>query len=1635
MYVVAGLLFLSLQTGCLRQQEQPPVGSRSGYAGCLSAVASGKNSAIITVDLPDKATEVEVYRDGKKIGSVFPGNADGNTFSDAEIPVQGETYRYSCRAIIDGEGKVGYNEPTLYTEPANAPSFSGIKSVTIVNKVQALIAWEPAETKGDTVSKVAKYKIYANLNRATGSAQASIDYSKDPIIELSSSTTNSYTIESGLGDNLPYVFAVSACTINNLCSGTTVFKTASTEENGSPSNNTGISSMGTMAGGVTVVAPWTENMGEIKKRYLYMGTLNSTNIGDYTPIKTFSLTLDDLKIPNNVLAFTNFEVPDSRIHENTQYYFAVVDQDSLGNRSPLIPFSLATGDLTAPTFGGITDIQPNGAQPSTAMDITFNASNTEGAPNNDSAGASSYIVEYTGTPYVDGATTWPDNPCTSGTRYASSFAANPGGVGGGSSVTITVDGLNPRVYYRFCVRAVDAAGNESADLNPTSMIPTSTLDTQAPVFDGIQGLSGVVDGGEYKIKAEWNVAEDSASAVQYYRLKIWSNNADSNAASDTTLVYRSAIGSSAYDTGTLIVNGADFSYGEGQKVYVLVDACDTADDIPNGTINCTAYPDVLAMSITPPDIVPPQNFTGISSAVSATNNGEATVTWFAPSSWSSDYFGFRIYSVDASNNNALSLLKTCTCASPGNCASPGDLSCKLTNLNANRKIRFHVRAVDATGNETTYINPVVSWEEATIKDTIAPSFNNPNLQGAWNSGAGAIALTWTQATDNQFTGDITYEIYRKIPGAGDFTAGEIANPSSPRAQITNTGSFTDVDATYAAVGGGDYYYLICARDAQNNRTCDTKSVKIALPDVAPPVFTQNVTSTKATDGLNKLRVWTLNFKVTDNNSRLERMRINVYRTYSTVAEIPADIDGNLDPQAQDETNITLDTGNDEVTINNLIGKSQNSGYVNYLVVVADEYGNKTSQNVSYTYDTKITIASVASNKANADITKSIVIQGTGFTKGTENGSGTDTTVTLGSFTCSNTTVYSGTVMTCDTPTGTGGQQVDVVVSNPDGVSATLSLGFTFTNGTTFAHDPCDTTAMQNGSPFATGAGTLASPWIVCTGAQFVNLANASYNVNGKYAKLGAHVDLNAAGWTAPTNFYINLDGQGFMLYNSPSGRIFGVIANTATADTTIENIIFFNNTMSGAGGILATAVTASQNNTYIKNLSFINNNMGAQIGGVLGTSLQTYPGSFGNVIVDGISISGSNHTGGSTNQSLLFNQAYCYGNIFGYCTTTSGGTFTIKNIAIDNILGTPKNPNLFSSVSGFINELSNISIDASNLNNIDFTFAQTLGSLGTYVTYAGIGNINNISISTPTQDNSLTYNSVFYSSARLYGDISNVTYTWNYSQCPSASTFNITNLLGSGNQTISNIDLSSIKCASDTTPGGPYFFSTLNFYGDTPRNLIFEKLKFAFEETSFGYFALFSLLNFNGSGLSENHKLILKNSEFTISNSSFAPTASNSLGGLLGEIRTNGYSPAPTTITPSVEIENCKIELENQNSGLVRQIPAITYTPVNAYVKITNSLLVINDTNLIDGNTTDTERPLAMEWFCNGTATGSSGVFYNSDLSTQFVAGQSGTCDGYTGASTAQLKDSTAGNVLETAGWDFTNIWQWPTGGGYPTLR
>ncbi|MCH2535745.1 MAG: fibronectin type III domain-containing protein, partial [Bdellovibrionales bacterium] len=748
--ILSSLIF----TACLREQKEAPLAQRSGYVGCLDAVATGKDSIEVSVNMPSQATEVQIFRNNTLVGSVFPGDSQNNIFNDTLLPVQGEVYKYSCKAITPNEDLVGYNEPTVRTTPEDAPIFEGLKTVSIENNVHAKLTWKSPASSGP---KVIKYEVYANMNRATGSMTPNVDFSKDPVATVTAPATE-YTVTEGLGDKIPYVFSVLACTHNDICAGSDIYKTASTLDNGKP-ETPGISNIETLSGGIKVTAPWDESMGETTKRVLYMGTSNSTNLADYTQIRAFNISSSDLKNESYMQGMTTFEVVDSRIQENTLYYFALVDQDSNSNTSTVIRYELQTYDLTPPNFIGITDISPNSLQPATAMDITFPASNTEGAPDNDPTGASSYVVEYTQTPYIDGSTTWPADPCTEGTRYSSSFTANPGGVAGGTSVTITVNGLSPRTYYRFCVRAKDAYGNESGDLSTSVTIPVATLDSAPPVFDGIQGLSGVTPDGVYHIKVDWNKASDLHSNVKYYQLKLWSNTADSSAASDLKTINRNA-SNSDFDNGTLIANGTDFDYGQGTRVYVLVNACDDADNIPDGSMNCTNYDDSLAMSIIPPDIEPPQNFTGISDATSTVSNGVATLSWYEPTPWSSDYFGFRIYNSVYNSSTSkydLTLLKSCNCASPGNCVSPTDLSCDVGNLDPNREYRFHVRAVDAAGNETQ-TNPQVSWEAVTIKDGNPPTFT-PNLAGDWSVADQAIKLNWSAATDNQYTGDLRYEIF------------------------------------------------------------------------------------------------------------------------------------------------------------------------------------------------------------------------------------------------------------------------------------------------------------------------------------------------------------------------------------------------------------------------------------------------------------------------------------------------------------------------------------------------------------------------------------------------------------------------------------------------------------------------------------------------------------------------------------------------------------------------------------------------------------------------------------------------------------------------------------------------------------
>lgn len=1608
-----------LTTACLREQEDRPTSSRAGYAGCLEATATGKDSATVKVEMLDLASEVQIYRNGTWVGSVFPGNTDSDIFVDNGIPAQGEVYRYSCRAMVKSESKIGYNEPTIQTIPEDAPEFNGLSSVTIQSNVNAYLQWKAPTSTGP---RVKTYKIYANLDKAISPAASYIDLEKEPMATIAAPAT-SYTLSGVLGDKLPYVFSVAACTFNDVCTGTSVIKTESTLENGAPTS-TGITSITTQAGGIKINVPWTDGMGEITKRTVYMGTTNTTSLSSYQSIRAFPVALDDLKQTSTLAALTTLDVIDSRILENTQYYFMVIDQDSAGNKSSPIVYPLHTYDLTPPTFAGISAVAVNPTTPSSAVDITFLTAKTQGSPDNDATGASTYKVLYTSTPYVDGSTTWPGDPCKTGTVYSTEYTANPGGVAGGTSASITVTGLTPRTFYRFCLKAVDAAGNESADQDASALIPIATHDTVAPLFDGIQGLTGISESGVYKLKVSWNKATDVSSTIKQYQVKAWSNNPSSTAATDLTTIVRLAAGS-LYDTGTNIINGTDFNYGQGVTVYIVVNACDTAADIPGGSMNCTDFPDNTAMTIVPPDIVAPIGFDGVTGATSTTN-GTVVVSWDTPTpSWTSDYYGFRVYnSVLSGSDYVLTLLKSCPCATPGSCTSPTDLSCSVPNLDANRTYRFHVRAVDAAGNETQ-LDPKFSYENKVVADTVAPTFA-PAPSLSWSTADAAIKVTWTAATDNQYTGDLRYEIYRKY--GTDFTSGEIANPTSPRTTVTNVVTYIDTD-DYVTPGGGTYYYLLCAKDAQNNRKCDTMSKSIDLPDTQPPVFQTSIESTKSTDTSNLLRVWNLKFKVTDNSTRLDRLDVKVYSTYTSAAETPAEISGNLDSNANLEANRTDDSGTNYITLSNIYPKTNDYGYVNYLVVVSDLTGNKATKSVSFTYDTRLTIASIASNQANKDIAKTVLIQGTGFSKGTENGAGTNTEIKIGTSTCINVTIYSSAVMTCETASGVGAGVTSVTLTNPEGTSATLSNGFTFTDGATYPHDYCDTTAGQTGTPFASGAGTsTVSPYLICTLAQFQQIPNYL----GSYFKLGAHLDLSALSTLAYRGY---LDGSGFMLYNftSATGAIFNHTA-AANGVVSVKNLVLFNNSVSvgnSAMGILFNEIKTYNSSGYtgnveIDNLSFISNtitnsfgsgNTGLIAGKITGLSL-----SISNISISGNTLNTTGYTGflAGTIQSVNGSNSY---------PTTHG---LIKNISIDdstlNCTGTSGGGCGSIAYSVTSVSLENLTISAtldgtqfykSGLTNIFTTSSALLASTEV------VKNIN-LTLTVP----SATLTSTFKSIVGVHGapEVVFTDITLNYDITASSYASFAQTMTMNTPFTIKNLTVTGAKIAGSEAILSTFGNITSKSYSSSDVFMI-ENVKIRAAGPIIKPTLFIELSGFiNGITLSDNGAGTM--GKFTLSKISIVDTSSSNgttgLSSLLGSLTYSGTTPAPST--PVLEVSDVLFNAK-VNNGWVGDWSSTA----GVYAKFSRTLFAGATTYGITDDTGATEHAS----LCTGASTGSAGNFIdNATGFTKYTGDASGTsCDGFSGQDTADLQNSGSGNVFETAGWDFTNVWKWPSGTGYPELR
>jgi hypothetical protein len=1145
----------------------------SDFPGCISATALDTTQINLTYQIPPQAVSMNLYRNGSVAARVTPGM--GSVYTDFGL-LEAATYYYSCEAVYaDTTTAMGTQTVSATTIDMDAPTFSGILSVTVVSSSSVQVTWNLPSSLG---VQAVYYEIFANPG-------ASVNWTAAPRMTVPVGAISA--IQGNLGDLLTYSFGVRACTATHICDTNTAQLQGSLPTSGQPPLTPGATSVVLSNGKAVITAPWTDSEGAVANRLVYQKTGAPTALlSDYALTQTFVV---------NPAAYGN--VPTSLsingLSQNTQYSWIVEDQDpnNLQNAN-LNAVTLTTGDLSPPTFGGVSSVALGTPADQTIV-ASFTAINREGNASgssdpNDSNGAASYLVYLASVPWPS----TPPNACANGVPYGapiSTVGYAPG------PQTITISGLTQRTTYSVCLLAVDAAGNISTNTNAATI---TTVDITPPVFTGIQSIT--YTNATSQLTVGWNAS--ASTDTQEYHVHLWKNTATPTPAQITTFVVSNPSASSAN-----YVN-ANFAMSNNDVVYSTVDACDTAAALPGGAMNCTSYATSTGKSVSLGLINPPQGFTGINSGTTTAGvtQGTINVGWNNPPAidWPT-YKGFRIYSVDSSNN--LTWLQDCACTTC-NGTSPADLGCTVTGLNARRTYTLYVQAYDSAGNLTTYLTPVSSYTaSSTTTDTTPPVFFSSLSVGL----SPTFALSWNAATDNQYASQsgavINYQIYQKIGS----TFGTPSQPYSDGTLRTTTQSLTFTDSAF--VQGNTYFYTICAVDASGNRTCDGNVKSFTVSDITPPVIA-SFTSTKSSTN----KTWSLSWSATDNITPTVSIAYAVYASYTASAGTAT------------TANTLVYNGTGSSGTNGLTGQINTQGYVNYLLVARDQAGNTSNATLSVPYNNLITVTAIARAGGLTSGGNTVLITGTGFTSAALSGFATGTTATVANATCTSPVFISTTLISCIAP-ASGAGAVNVVVANPDGSSATLTNGYTYYSPGTSPF-VCDNPGSW-GTYFAGGLGSSAVPYLVCNETQLANIGLNGTQCGGLSCIMG--------------NFYFQLADNIDLTPNS-SGTCSGATCFTGIGSNNALPI--FNGTFDGnnlmianwtynAGsasyvGLFNAINYYSTDSTTIKNLVLNNVNLtttGSFIGGVIGADLGPYngagAGTYSNITVTG-SLTGNNYVGG-----------------------------------------------------------------------------------------------------------------------------------------------------------------------------------------------------------------------------------------------------------------------------------------------------------------------------------------------------------------------------------------------------------------------
>ncbi|MDD9951355.1 MAG: IPT/TIG domain-containing protein [Zetaproteobacteria bacterium] len=903
-----------------------------------------------------------------------------------------------------------------------------------------------------------------------GNAGTEVDWARDPLAR-----TEPYELGYQLkefGDDLGYSFGVRACA-EDICDTNTQAVQLTVPDLGPPKTQA-ISEIVIDAGKFVITAPWTEVDGGIVKRYLYFAIASSAPVllTGYKLAKTSTVT--DVANPP-----TSFIV--ESLKEKTDYHFVVVDEDPQGNKTAKIaPFSIYSGDLSPPVFLGIKDLK-KGASGSedTSLEVLFDALNPIVT---DPEGASSYYV------YVREGE---ESACDLEKSILHSKIDATTIVKG--EYAYIIKNLKPRTKYAVCVRAVDDYGNISTNSN---FLVRQTLDLTPPEFNGVESFT--YDKAKASLVASWGASPSEDLGT--FTVNIWFVNRPEEPMLQISYSKADAATGLTFDASTVPFVSEDL-------VAIYVNACDDANTLPGGTANCTQFTQLDKSQVQLADVLPPPGFLGVAAESELTTpaEGQVVVKWLAPSDWS-DYAGFNIYTADVAAQT-LEFIKLCPCAQVGCPAQP--TSCLVSGLDANRSYNFHVRAYDQSNNITQL--DLVSSTLKTTTDTTAPSFSS-NLQAQFADGS--VSLSWNAATDNQYStaenpAVINYSIYAKSTS----TFADPLNPAGDGSLLTTTAEH-EYNYSESLTGGVTYYYSVCAKDGSGNQRCDGNVRSVTVPDLVAPVIA-SFTSTKGDGDIE----WQLNWSATDNSTATTSLFTRLYKQHSTSAI----------PNVTEQDTLIVAGPNKWSTATTPIHGSMNKNeYVHYLLVITDSDQNKSKQVITIESQNEVSVEKVRSTEGDLSGGDLVIVQGAGFHSNSK--------VFIGTSECTTSTYISPNFMSCVAPAqASGAYSVTVKKYFTDGAdsSGTLSNAFSYCAPNSGCTQACLNTASWSGGSFASGDGSAASPYLICTEVHFANIAAVDRN---KYFKLGANIDLAGSSLknivnSGRTDFRGEIAGEGFSILN------------------------------------------------------------------------------------------------------------------------------------------------------------------------------------------------------------------------------------------------------------------------------------------------------------------------------------------------------------------------------------------------------------------------------------------------------------------------------------------------------------------------